>query len=1240
MIEGHSARRILRMCACLLAIAFPLAARAQQPDPAAPAPAPASREARVLIVATYERKSDSTRFQYEGIVSTLNSRPAGVRTSVHYLVSESGIPDSFSPEYLDALAQVLRARFKGQTFDLVVTIDTLAFEALIGPARDIAGKAPIVFSGLNWSPDRIDALRQAGANTTGIIERLDVPGSFSLMRAAFPKASTVLIVQRGTGFGDRLAAEIRPQLRAARGTMDVRWCTARTPAQLFDEIAALPSDSVVWYLSLDNLIAFVQTHKPPERLWVRPAFGVYESALSLGLTGGRVISGLQEGRAAGAMALRVLAGENARSIPVSRDAALATVMRDPEIARWGIDKAGLPANVRIIDLPTPPRPFSEWAREHWDIVVVVCALQAGLIALLAYNLARRRRAESEATTRGALIELVTDTLPVYISYVDADERYRWVNRRYEEWFRCPREQIIGRRISDLFPPEVYAEAREHIARAMAGERVRFTSHLTSPHGKRQVRDVMFLPRRGPRGENLGFFVLVNDVTAQREAEEEARESVRRFRSVFENAGAGIGLTGPDGRFILVNDRFCSMTGYDRRTLLTKAFRDITHPDDLSENTSLFDDLVAGRADAYSLDKRYLRPDGSEWWASVTVSVERDSGGKPGCFIGVVQDISPRKRAEDALRTSESRLRQAQHVGKLGMLDWNLATNELIVSDETRRIFGLTKEQPTSVDALVGHLHPDERERVVKSLSDAAAGIARHDLEHRVLRPNGDVVHVRAIAELLSEGPDKPVRLLGIVQDITEAKEQEQARRRSEATTRVLLEAIPDMMFRMNRAGEYLDYHAPDPTRLLAPPEKFLGKNVREVLPKDRARECVEALDSLFRTGQPQIYEYEHRRRDGRAAHWECRVVLVGPDEALLLLRDVTQRYNAQSRLRDSEQRLRLMVESTPLAVISWNTDFTVASWNPGAQRLFGWSSQEAIGRHASFIIPEAARSYVEQRWRNLLANKGGLRASNQNLRKDGEIVYCEWYNTPLVDPSGKVLGVASLVEDVTDRRLAQQRQDLMMAELDHRVKNNLAAVISLAEQTGRNAPGYPEFLDTFMGRLRAMARMHSVLAGSRWKGADLRTLVTRTLEAFGTGAAGRVSVQGDDAKLSPRAAQAIAMALNELATNAAKYGALSVQSGSVRVSWEVEPLDAGKRRLRLKWEEHDGPPVSPPTRRGFGSELIEGAIAYELRGTARLGFHPKGVTCDFDLVLPSELESDYPPGLDNAPAAGPLTEPA
>jgi PAS domain S-box-containing protein len=199
--------------------------------------------------------------------------------------------------------------------------------------------------------------------------------------------------------------------------------------------------------------------------------------------------------------------------------------------------------------------------------------------------------------------------------------------------------------------------------------------------------------------------------------------------------------------------------------------------------------------------------------------------------------------------------------------------------------------------------------------------------------------------------------------------------------------------------------------------------------------------------------------------------------------------------------------------------------------------------------------------------------------------------------------------DISERKSSEQRQRLMMAELDHRVKNNIATVIALLEQTGRTTRTQQELQQTLLGRLQALARMHKALSRTHWEGVGLKALVSQTLEPYQSDPPGRVEVCGDDFTLPARAASPVAMAIHELATNAVKYGSLSVAQGRVRVEWSVEEDESGGRAIALEWIESGGPRVASPTVPGFGTELIQGGIAYELHGEARIHFDAGGVRC-------------------------------
>ncbi len=206
---------------------------------------------------------------------------------------------------------------------------------------------------------------------------------------------------------------------------------------------------------------------------------------------------------------------------------------------------------------------------------------------------------------------------------------------------------------------------------------------------------------------------------------------------------------------------------------------------------------------------------------------------------------------------------------------------------------------------------------------------------------------------------------------------------------------------------------------------------------------------------------------------------------------------------------------------------------------------------------------------------------------------------------------AALREEIAEREKAQSHQRLLIHELNHRVKNTLATVQSIAMQSLRTVAG-DEAFDLFTSRLMALGGAHDLLNEQNWEGANLNDVVLRMVEVHDRVKDGRFSLQGPSVRLPPNKAVAIAMALHELATNATKYGALSAAGGSVAIRWD---LDQGADQLTLSWREEGGPEVRPPERRGFGSRLIERSLAAELGGRASMTFAPAGLRCDLTAQL-------------------------
>jgi PAS domain S-box-containing protein len=235
-------------------------------------------------------------------------------------------------------------------------------------------------------------------------------------------------------------------------------------------------------------------------------------------------------------------------------------------------------------------------------------------------------------------------------------------------------------------------------------------------------------------------------------------------------------------------------------------------------------------------------------------------------------------------------------------------------------------------------------------------------------------------------------------------------------------------------------------------------------------------------------------------------------------------------------------------------------------------------------------------------------------RADSSFAYVVDRGSIIRDARGKPLRMVGAMLDLTERRQAEERQRLLTHELEHRIKNTLAMVQAIVSQTLRGAPSTRAANLAISSRLVTLGRAHDILTQANWAAAQLRTVVEGALAPHDPG--NRIRIAGPDLHLAAQAALSLALTLHELATNAAKYGALSNQMGQVDVTWEVVEQEA-RRILRLRWEEKGGPPVMEPMRKGFGSRLIERSLGSEAGGQARMDFAPTGLVCTIETPLGS-----------------------
>ena len=322
--------------------------------------------------------------------------------------------------------------------------------------------------------------------------------------------------------------------------------------------------------------------------------------------------------------------------------------------------------------------------------------------------------------------------------------------------------------------------------------------------------------------------------------------------------------------------------------------------------------------------------------------------------------------------------------------------------------------------------------------------------------------------------------------------------------------------------------------------------------------------------------------------------------------ETVDRLNRQ--LATESDRLRRLFEQAPgfMCVLRGPSHvFELA--NDSYLKLVG--RQDLIGKQVREAFPEVEGQDFFEMLDRVFATGEPVEGKSRpiKLQRNGrqELRYLDFIYQPIADERGVVTGIFVEGYDVTDRVKADQQRVLLINELNHRVKNTLATVQSLAMQTMRNTERSADARELFESRLTALARAHDVLTVESWEGAELRRVAYRALEPFTSNAA-RVSMEGPDVWLTPKQALALSMVLHELATNATKYGALSNDTGTVRLSWIVA-LFENEGELELTWTEQDGPPVSRPTRSGFGTRLIQRNLAHDLGGGATIDYRPQGV---------------------------------
>jgi len=679
-----------------------------------------------------------------------------------------------------------------------------------------------------------------------------------------------------------------------------------------------------------------------------------------------------------------------------------------------------------------------------------------------------------------------------------------------------------------------------------------------------------------------------------------------------------------------------------------------HPDDQDRvQQAVKAALDPGGSGDYEVEYRTSgRGDGGERWVAARGKVLFRNR-LPIRFIGTVIDITGRKTTEQALAAREAELRTILETIPVGVLLTELPSGRILRANRAAaRILGHPVLPTPGMDDQIPckgfhadgrPLHPDEYPlaRLVQGAEEAP------EIEMHCERGDGSRVWTRVMGRPVRNGAGELVGAVAALVDIDAERRLREESLRLAAEFRMLADNISQFAWMADAGGwiywynrRWYDYTG---TTLA----DMQGWGWRSVHHPDHVDRVVEKISRHFAEGIPWEDTFPLRGREGGYRWFLSRAVPIRDDTGRIVRwfgtnTDIHDLREAQEEVQRASALLQLIGDSTPDLIYAKDLDCRMLYANAATLRVIGRPPEAVLGRLETDWAEDPGQAEI------IRANDHRVMTSGETVdidetftTADGRTRYFRSNKSPLRDLDGRIIGLVGVTSDMTARRAAEERERLLAREVDHRAKNMLAVVQSLVQLT--RAETVDSLKQAVSGRIHSLARAHSLLAESRWEGVDIGMLVKEELAPYADRECLYLTIDGPHQRLRPEAAQALALVLHELATNAAKYGALSQEGGCLDVVWHVATdLRAGPAgtepdtdRLTLRWQERRGPPVMPPRHRGFGSTLIRMGVTHQLHGDVNLDWQAEGLVCT--LAFPVErLSPDGPAWLDRPDRTEPV----
>ncbi len=616
------------------------------------------------------------------------------------------------------------------------------------------------------------------------------------------------------------------------------------------------------------------------------------------------------------------------------------------------------------------------------------------------------------------LRLITNNIPAMVAYVDREERYRFNNGMFDMWHGAPTNQRLGKTVREVMGDDYYSRVKGYIKTALSGSAVVFESSLKAGDGGERFVSATYIPHYDDDQNVIGFFALINDITARKQIENELKESAEKYRSLMNGASDAIFLANFSGDLVEANTKAAELLGYKKDELLKMHFTDLHPQEELERSAAAFKEMV--QTGSCRLDDAWIiRKDGKKVPVGISASIVEYGGEKVG--MGIFRDLTERKKAEEKLRASQRMFETV--FDKAPIMIWGTDDKGTLSYFNKKSV----ETMEFSHDEAIGMFNmelfpPDKRDEVFKKFKLHVEGKLEENLELPIMTKSGKNL-VGNMAQAIYEDEHGKKWYFGFVRDITERKQAEQSLKASEEKYRLLVERMNDglgiidknarLTFANDRLSQMLGYEK----------DELIGTAAISLFDKSNQKKFKEQFSDRKKGGKKH-YELEFRKKDGTILP-----ALISPEPlydndgefigSFAIITDITVQKDTEEKLRASQRMLQTLFDNAPFMI--WGTDDKgiIKYYNKKSVETMGYTYEEAIGMFNMELHPPDERNVVLEKFNEHVAGKTNTRLELPLYTKSGKRLVGSMAQAIYEDELGKKL-YFGFMEDITEYKITEQ----------------------------------------------------------------------------------------------------------------------------------------------------------------------------------------------------------------------------